>query len=537
MAALLLPPYQNRLLFSPYRPPTKVIDTVEFRIHDLQLHFHLGEFLDRGHLRQGKSVTMSVDEGTGEITHAQKLVNRRYLHLFDTGKTMQVAHFNELKSSHYTIAYRIDYLADFISFNVSVPKYAFGTNILHYNTPPGARDFQAWNHSELSTNLAEVYPRLIAFLRKFFLAEFGEIRIMESFVEICRLDLCYNQMFANKDDALGYLDQLKKLRKKGSRDGSNSSRDWRTSLMYKTKRWSFKIYHKGSEFEKNDAKKLNELNEKQNAAFDVPYYQAFADRILRYEMTFRKSYMSYLYMNKIFRKNCHIWKSGVKLWQTAKNKKANPEAYLAFRRGLENDDKKAIDYVNNFINKSKQFYMSGKHLDKDFDRQTDEYAFNHPDDKNSRFYVPAKFSRALVDVMAAEFLRVLGEYHLELQQNTSSILGRLQRRNADIQSDRTKLKVLEIDTESETYKGTGRKISEAKIRLILSMLEAGQTFEDIGNSGLFSARTWYNYRKDLEALGVTSNNLLALALPVSFDLREYNTELLHNVRKFVQLTF
>jgi uncharacterized membrane protein len=101
-------------------------------------------------------------------------------------------------------------------------------------------------------------------------------------------------MFDSKADALEYFSQLQKVRKKFARDSSNSSRDWKTTIAYVTPKWSFKVYHKGTEFKKHDAKKLLALNQAGEATFDVDFYQQWSDKILRYEMTFRNSYIKQL---------------------------------------------------------------------------------------------------------------------------------------------------------------------------------------------------------------------------------------------------
>jgi len=59
---------------------------------------------------------------------------------------------------------------------------------------------------------------------------------------------------------LKYLEQQKKLKDKYSRSSTNGAGDYDTSLTYKTKRYSFKIYHKGTEFRQNDKRKLADNN-------------------------------------------------------------------------------------------------------------------------------------------------------------------------------------------------------------------------------------------------------------------------------------
>jgi hypothetical protein len=512
-----------------------MIDTVEFRIHDIKLHLTLAEYLDRKQASTGKTITMR-DGGDDDFSPLQKLVHKTYIMYHDTGTLHQVAHFNELKSSHYSIAYKIDYLRDFISFNISVPKYIYGTNILLYNIAPSDKRFDYSKHSALSVNLRDSYKKLYHFFNKFFKAEFGEIEVHPKYIEVNRIDICYNQVFDSKEDSLEYLNQLRKLRKKFARAGSNYSRDWQTSIMYKTDRYSFKVYHKGSEFKKNDGKKLRELVESGAASFDVPYYQTFADKILRYEMTFRNSYMSYLYMNKLFRVDCHIWEAGLKLWKTAKAKKANADNYMKFRAALTAEEKRLIDYVNSFINKTKNFYLASDATGLRFDLETDPHTFSQWPGKPERFYAPALFSPELFDLLAARFLGILEEFKLELKEDTTSVLRKLESRNARIDSLRNTAKSVGVTKDNSLYSELGRKISPAKIKVALNMLE-GSTYEEVAASGIFSARTWLNIRNDLKELGVSQTSLNSISVRADLDLRAYWSELIYNSSKFKNLRF
>ena len=511
-----------------------MIDTVEFRIHDIKLHLALAQYLDRKQAGTGKSITLREADGD-DLTVMQKIVHKTYIMYHDTGSLHQVAHFNELKSSHYTIAYKIDYLRDFISFNVSLPKYVYGTNILLYNTPPTSKRFDFSRHAEIKKNLQEAYKRLIHFFNKFFTAEFGEISLFPEFIEVNRLDLCYNQVFDGKAGALEYLNQLRKLKKRYARSASNYSRDWQTSIMYKTDRYSFKVYHKGAEFKKNDSKKLRELNES-GAGFDVDYYQTFADRVLRYEMTFRNSHISYLYMNKHFREDCYIWQAGVKLWKKAKMKKADATKYLQFRASLTNEEKRLIDYVNSFINKTKNFYLVGTAAGARFDEETDPSRFSQWPQRKEDFYAASLFSPDLFDTMARAFLSILDEFRLDVKEDATSVLNKLAERNRALDSSREQAKRAGIGPENSLYRELGRKINMTKLKVVLGLLE-GSTYEEIAASGMFSARTWLNLRTDLATLGLSQKSLSGLMKQADFDLRAYNSELTFNSSKFKNLHF
>ena len=510
-----------------------MIDTIEFRVHDIKQHLGLANFLDRKQSGTGKTITMRP--GTDDdFSPMQKLVHKTYIQYHDTGNLHQVAHFNELKSSHYSIAYKIDYLRDFISFNVSVPKYVYGVNILHFNRSPLNKGFSSLSHAGLARNLKESYTRLFHFLEKFFVSEFGSIDIFPQLVEINRIDICYNQMFDSKEDAFEYLNQLRKLKKKYARDASNYSRDWKTSIVYKTDRYSFKVYHKGTEFAKNDAKHLKELNEAGTARFDVDYYQGFADRILRYEMTLRNSQISYLFMNKHFRKDCELWQAGLKLWKTAKQKQGSK--WFEFRAGLEPIEKKLIDYVNGHLNKTKKFYLAGNAKMLDFDTETNHSAFAAFPGKKERFSQASVFCSDTWELLTSAFLTLLDEFKIDLFEDSNNVLRKVETFNSAVDADRFKLLQLGFSKDSDTYKELPSKVSVQSIKVLLTMLET-QTFEEIEESGVFDRQTWWRHRKMLKQVGVTQTSLLSCTTRADMDLRSYNTELLFNSSKFINLSF
>jgi hypothetical protein len=511
-----------------------MIDTVEFRIHDLQKHKAVAIWLDRKMNKTGKSISIST--GEEEFSVEQKINFRTFIKYHDTGNEQQVAHFNELKSNHYNIAYKIDYIRDFIAFNVSIPKYVYGTNVVLYNTGPMAKDFVYHKHSSIEQNLADSYRRLFRFFDKFFLKQFGEITIDRRDVEVNRIDICYNQVFSSKEASIDYLNELRKLKKKYARDATNYSRDWKTSIVYKTERYSFKVYHKGTEFAKNDAKKLREVNESGAGKFDVDHYQKFADKILRYEMTFRNSQISYLFMNHLFRKDCYIWQAGVKLWKTSKAKKAVQENYMTYRASLEPHEKHAIDYVNAKINKVKKFYLEDNPKSAKFDDEMDPDKFERYPSKQERFNQASFFSKSLFRLLGKQFCKLLEEFRLHLHENATSVLTRLDQHNAAIDNHRATLERMKVPAGDKMYKGVGKKISVQKIKMLLRLLET-ETFEEIAEKNYFSRQTWYNHRRELAQLGVKQSSLLAVTIPSALDLANYNYEMIHNGHKYKNINF
>lgn len=328
--------------------------------------------------------------------------------------------------------------------------------------------------------------------------------------------------FLSKDDALEYLAQLQKVKKKWTRDNSNLS-NWKTTMMFKTNDYSFKVYHKGSEFKKNDRKQIVKTKLK----YDVDHLQEFADRILRYEFTIRNAYTSYLFMSRLFRKDCHLWQSAYKLYKKYKSVKQTPK-YLEWRRTITQEEKRQIDYVKSIIYKSKKFYLSKIDLDASYDTHTDEYYFNHYPHKKQRFYKPAHYSRELFNLQVRQFLKILKEFNLETKDANNKILHNLEILNSTARIKKESVKKF-------GYKhipvADTREISKSKIEIILELLKT-KTFEEIQQSDLFSRSTWWRIRKDLNLLGVTQKSLLDVTLNADFDLHNYNSHLLLNINQF-----
>lgn len=116
-------------------------------------------------------------------------------------------------------------------------------------------------------------------------------------VEINRIDLCYNQIFDSKDDALKYLKNQKELQVAFARSDNNKFNDYgSTTLQFLTSNYSFKIYHKGTEFRKNDFKQLTKYNPNK---YDLKELKEISNRMLRYEITIRKTGMMYVFRQSV----------------------------------------------------------------------------------------------------------------------------------------------------------------------------------------------------------------------------------------------
>lgn len=253
-----------------------MIDTIVLRINHIQKYPKIYEQFYAPQKKKGTITQAYVDKDTGEILENSLLASFIF---HDTNRILPLMHrsHSHVASSHYSLSYCLNPAADCLEFNFSIPKYLYSTNVLQFI-----------NIHDQSSHV--IFLELMHFINKFLKENFIHTPLYED-VEIHRLDLCYNQFFNSQNDALQYLDEQKKLLSKYARSSKNNFRSYDTSLMYITRRYSFKIYHKGTEFKKKDYKELVKLNPK---GLPLQYLQDQANNILRYEMTFRKSMMNYL---------------------------------------------------------------------------------------------------------------------------------------------------------------------------------------------------------------------------------------------------
>lgn len=260
-----------------------MIDTIVLRIHNLNKYPQLYEQYFNPSKKKGSFTAGLLDENTGELFET---VYSPATVFHDSNRVLQPLHRNHLTlpSSHYHLAYTLNTQRNFIEFNFSIPKAKYTTNVLQF-IPEG----------EQSASM--MFTRLMLYLHEFFRDHFVQIPLYED-IEINRIDMCYNQLFNSKQDALIYLEEQKKMVIDTAITEKNRYNNYGTTIAYTTRRYSFKVYHKGTEFAKNDYKELvkngNPLNLPLQTFLDE------SDKILRYELTFRSSYMSYLMQHHFF---------------------------------------------------------------------------------------------------------------------------------------------------------------------------------------------------------------------------------------------
>lgn len=490
-------------------------DTVVIRVHDLRKHEQLVKYVNMNFQGTSKHTAIlpknAADEylmpAVDQVTAIDYFKSNRIgTHLIKYRRQKKVNN-----SGNYYFQALENRERDFMEFSFAIPKYIFGTNIFQFVTHPWDPSFVFSQNRSLKFNMSKGHDQLIRFISKFFSVEFINVPIDFQEVEINRIDMCYNQFFPSKESALEYLEYQKQIRKKHIRVNGNSSRDWDTSLMYITKRYSMKIYHKGSEFRKNDKNELLKINrEKGSDYFNVDQLESMADRILRYEITFRQKMLSDLFNTILFRKNCPSHRQYMKVYKKVDLEKQRNDR-IATRIGQfkcekskskyveanpyympTNDEKKIHKHVSKLISKTRTFVLKSNSNISTFNSTTSNYGYFEP---------KAKFSNKLYGELSKLFIRFIKEYQVKQKPFISAVSSLID------------------DYNKHHYD----KLPKNEMMKFYAILQ-NSSFEEIKRLNLYSKATYYRYKKRFELIGITENNVMPfLFANASTDFSEYHS--------------
>lgn len=498
-----------------------MVDTIIMRVHDLRKHEQLVKELETNFKGTTKNTALLTEEESQLLQNCQTLNQKDFIKFFYNAKDDNLlVHYStqeKLNSSgHYYLNAFVNYDRDYIEFNFSVPKYLFGTNIMMFCEHHWNRDFNFSLNSSFVYNLKCTYDRLLKFIPSFFNKEFvGNNLVDYSLLEINRIDIAFNQVFDNKKFALNYLEYQKKIRKKHLRADSDSFRAYETSLMYYTKRYSFKIYHKGSEYKKHDRKEHLRINkEKGREYFNIDELQAFSDRILRYEVTLRGSMLSYIFNHKIFRKKCPVHKANYEIFKKvealknkndviATNAKFFPEGIFRDQY-LKTHPYFPIDKTEAEIHKKMNKLLS---LEKKFYLKTNRFIEEYNSSSISSETEPrALFSKALMIECSRFFKKNIMAFQVTKKPPESIVRERIEKYN------------------SENY----HKLPVNEMLKFYALLK-NSSFEEIMKTGPYSRATYYRYRCRFEKIGITQNSIMPIDyIHPTIDLSMYHHCMIYN---------
>ena len=483
-----------------------MLDTISFKIHDLQEHGEVAEFMDKS--LAGKGTTQSLAEPLKDsdyVEYRNREQWRRFVEFHDTGKRIEMKYFRQIKSSHYDIIYTIDRYQDCIWFNLSIPKYYYGTNIVQWIPKFSDPSYKVYPESPLYHHMCATYKPLMNFFKSFFTRWFPDYYINPTKVEINRIDFCFNQVYLTRGEAFQTLAMMKRIKRNQMKDTTSEDQftDRHGGFSWKTKDYSIKVYHKGLEYRTSDKKSHLHLNKKFGKEyFPIEHLQNFADRILRFEMTLRSRKISDIYKQRVFRIDDEIHQ---KYWKIFKS--INSSGHLINARGekqyyvqLKTITKKFVKYMSNIYNKNFAFHLA---TSSDFD-----YSIDPDIDKilNERRKDKLPFERNMV--FSKSLFVELGKYFIEFvkefQPNSCADLVK-----AFAEVEAMKITKKEKDKQYErvishlrTRYVTKRSINYGKLALLIRLMSI-YSFEEIRKLDLFPRSTWYRYQQELKRLGVT----------------------------------
>jgi len=211
-----------------------MIDSICLRLHGLKHHIKAVSIIEN------VEKSYSVVQTNENLKTAEQ---RDFIQYHDTGKYLMLTPFkkytfaNKKLGSHvYSIACKVDHNKDFIEFNFSIPKYLYGNNVSEFIKMD---DFE--RKDGFKDNVKGVYENFFKFIDYFFRNQLMYEAAPMGDIEVVFIDICYNQYFDNKTDALTYFRHASEIKKKSVRLGSNMSRDWGTTISYKTKNQAFLV--------------------------------------------------------------------------------------------------------------------------------------------------------------------------------------------------------------------------------------------------------------------------------------------------------
>ncbi len=338
-----------------------MIDSVLFRIHNLEKHQHYVDWLQKygvsGIQVDREELEMKSEEDEKDYWRKRRIFSKIFID-HGSGNRTKESYKNFIASHHYNIHYQINYLRDFIEFNLSIPKLLYGTNVFqfvnHFDTK------KAWITStrKLSDNMLQedLYSRFHMFFDWFFDSLFGS-KPDYAYVSFERIDFCFNQVFTNDYEALSYLGDIKTIGKKGLPKSSNSLSTYQGGWYLKGRNCTYKIYHKGTEFKKHDYKHIKKIY----GADLANECQQFANKVLRYEVEVWSKGWNYYWSRYILgRKNI--------FWKKYRNLFLNLNRHGTVKRGdrvidirdLTRDEKRYIHRVKKVIGLKREFTLGGK---------------------------------------------------------------------------------------------------------------------------------------------------------------------------------
>jgi len=481
-----------------------MVDTIIFRIHDLQRHDKLLNFLSD--MATGGSIKRRK-YGSEPYEPKKDYFIKDYYKDVATGREIEVGQKLTFESSyHYDAVYfvRKEPEPGYIEINFSMPKYWFGNNIAQLVDHYQDTDYFHVRNNDFWDCKKQAFKRFAQVLNHFIATNLGgEMKegsgmVDKKLVEIARIDLCYNQCFANREDALLYLDELRSIRKKGMQKIAGKALDYDGAVYFPSSNVTLKIYHKGKEFQKHDYRKIAKRYGKETSNRLL----RTADCMLRFEVEFRKGGLTDAYFTYL-RQIKHPVYSNIRIARAVSAHGYYTKGDLRYNfDGLRNKKEdptfRAMDYAQR-----KQLQIGQKIIG-----------------NNIRFFARATMGYSLLDLQNEDILKnythqevfdegmfnvLVDRFKVMVQHFRLGDLSQLK-----FISDALKAAKTEAEFQRSIYVVKGFNIAKAGISpttlaMLLGYLRE-YSWKEIEDKNLMKRTTLYRYKKWLAALGLGEKN-------------------------------
>jgi len=536
-----------------------MVDTIVIRLNDTHYHTDIWRFLLEQTLVEKRKMMTLVDWVQNNPISPH--ITFPEIEFGDTGERVfqvQPGHMH-ITSSHYFCAYILR--KEYIQFNFSIPKYLYGNNIAQFVLPGSDPSFRIYQHQNFMDQIDVTYDRLMVFIRTFFEENFDGMPLKWEEIEIRRIDICFNQIFDSKQSALRYLQLQRRLEKPYSRLESNNFNNYATGISYVGGGYSFKIYHKGTEYKtKGDLKEHSRINrlllrdferltmrEKKireaiedsfadrnehwkieylrrqaemhqkvrkwdsKLVFDTDFLQAMADRILRYEMTFHKKEISRIYKGKVFQHKNPQWRAWKKLFLELDNISEHGNK----PQKIDPDYRKWYKQMRGSLRKIHDFYPFPTEAIKMHEGSVGYYEHE---------IEAAYFSRKLFKELVSKFWTFVEAFQVKEMPQVEILIKKIHEQNRDIQKRRERMGKAKDKIGRNELATFGKLLNYHKMRgHIMSIAHWGSLDAWKKNECMdVYPRTFRRWKADLKRIGIDERSVFdKVPFRANLDLEEY----------------
>lgn len=486
-------------------------------IHD-QLLFYLLN-LKGGKLKySSKSVIHAPDPDPvmgGSYLDPYKVFSNLYKDLDNNSEGIQyILKEKRFRSSNYDINIVVNPKSDCIRISFSIPKAVFGTNVLQMIPNITNKYYKGDKHNGFESMIDESYYFLITFIKDFLFDLFGGLPIDYKLVEIARLDFCFNQVFNSADSARRYITYLRHHKKKYSRDNGITFHNG--NLRTPGRNSNFTIYQKGLDFDKHDKKEIV----KRGGIPHVPASQLpktlkklsdLAYKTLRYEYQFKKGALSKFYKENVFRVSCKTHQFNLKHYKSIRAEKKRLE-----KKGETLEHSKEL---------FRQKFRSAIETTTSLRLEVSEWDSLHntfTTDSNHSLIPQESFVPRVAAFDIEVFRACVKKLHfdfLDFQVGSRPTYLKMREMVDEWNSSSTKEQKIPKNFKS-WLKSAFRDVGNDNDRLFVSFLD------DELKDGDISTRTYYNYKKYLKWIGISTNSVLYLDINAPKDFEPYHDYLL-----------